>query len=138
MSTTTPPNPPKLTDVARSASVDIATATEALLPFLQSDDRPTAVVAYHDPIALGALCAARRLGLRVPADLSVTGFDDSFGEVADPPLTSVSHAPLEIARAAVELFLELRDSQGSPAPQTSRLVVVTPRLIVRASTGPAL
>ncbi|MFP4359018.1 MAG: LacI family DNA-binding transcriptional regulator, partial [Puniceicoccaceae bacterium] len=88
----------------------IATATEALIPLLRSADRPSAIVAYHDPIALGALCAARRLGLRVPADLSVTGFDDSFGEVADPPLTSVSHAPLEIARAAVGLFLELREN----------------------------
>ena len=123
------------TAVARA----IATATAAILPAIGSADSPTAVVAYHDLIALGALAAARRLGLRVPEDLSVTGFDNSFGEVADPPLTTVSHAPLEIARAAVELLLQRmkNDPQAASRGHTPpKHLLVTPKLIVRVSTAP--
>jgi len=112
----------------------IAATREALLSVLSGRSRPQAGVCYHDPMALGVLAAARQLGLRVPEDLSVTGFDDSYGEVADPPLTTVSHSPMEIADAAVEMLLDIVKQKGD-AEFTAAPVVVRPQLIVRESTG---
>jgi len=113
----------------------IANACQRLIPVLSDPQRPHAMICYHDPIALGAISAARHVGLEVPRDLSIIGFDDSYGQVADPPLTTLSHAPEEIADAAVEMLLDIlkqkNDAEFSPSP-----VVITPRLVLRESTGP--
>src|SRR3954467_15967983 len=62
----------------------------AALALLQASPRPTAVLAMSDQLAIGAVGAARELGLRVPRDLSVVGWDDSPGaRTSDPPLTTV-------------------------------------------------
>lgn len=112
----------------------IETARRTLLPVLSGTERPDGIVCYHDPIALGALAAARRAGLAVPRDLSIIGFDDSFGEVADPPLTSLSHCPEEIATAAVDMLLDIL-KQGTEIEFTEAPVIITPRLVVRDSTA---
>lgn len=92
---------------------------------------PTAVFCVNDPTALGLLSAARELGIRVPEDLSVVGFDDD--EVAAnawPPLTTFRQPVAEMAVAAFESVLDQiagRESNGR--------LFSTP-LIVRATTGP--
>ena len=100
---------------------------------LSRQDRPTAIFASNDLQALGVYQAAREAGLRIPADLSVVGFDDlPIAALVDPPLTTV-HQPLtEMAVAATELALAL--GRGENPPQTGVELATT--LTVRNSTAP--
>jgi DNA-binding LacI/PurR family transcriptional regulator len=94
---------------------------------------PTAIVACNDGTALGVYQAAHEVGLRIPEDLSVVGFDDipSSREMI-PPLTTVRQPLREMAAAATEVVVAL--SRDEP-PKQSRLVLATD-LILRASTAP--
>ncbi len=95
--------------------------------------RPTAILAGNDLCALGTLAAAREIGLSVPAELSVVGFDDiALARVVTPPLTTVRQPAQAIARMAVEQLLRAQDRTGHPESVT---LVVRPRLIVRSSTA---
>lgn len=97
--------------------------------------RPTAVLAMSDAMAIGAMTAARELGLRIPDDLSVVGFDDiDLAAHVDPPLTTV-HQPIRQKGAdAVRLLLAEVEQREANRPEHLRLET---RLIVRGSTGPA-
>ena len=88
-----------------------------------------------DAIAIGAMRAAADLGLRIPEDLSVVGFDDiDLGGFVDPALTTV-HQPIRLKGAdAIRLLLREVDGSSSLAPEHVRLAT---KLVVRASTGPA-
>lgn len=101
------------------------------LRMLERDDRPTAIFAGSDLQALGVFDAARRLGLSVPRDVSVVGYDDlPLAEWSSPRLTTV-HQPLrEMAETAARLVLDPQDD-GAPA----RLDLAT-ALVVRDSTAP--
>ena len=93
---------------------------------------PTAVVCDDDKLAAGACKAARRLGLRVPDDLSVTGFDDlSLATAIDPELTTVRLPAEEFGAHGMRALLAVLDGH---AADTAPLPV---RLVVRGSTGPA-
>ena len=98
---------------------------------LSADDRPTAVFAASDTQALGVIAAARDLGLRVPDDLSVIGYDDI--EAADyVGLTTISQRLFESGRLGAELLLsEIREPGDQPP--VARL---DPQLVVRATTAP--
>ncbi len=120
--------------------------------------RPTAIVAYNDLMAIGALRAIRAAGLVVPADISVVGFDDvSFAAFTEPPLTTIRQATAEMGRWAVAA---IRDRLGSPgrdpatppaaaeaaapgegplpaAAEPARNVILPVGLRIRRSTGPA-
>jgi LacI family transcriptional regulator len=101
---------------------------------LPKRERPTAIMCANDAMAVGALCAAAELGVRVPEQLSVTGYDDIVqARFTVPPLTTVSQ-PLDVmAHEAIDrLLLRVADRGAPPAPVT-RLHPV--RLIVRGSTG---
>jgi DNA-binding LacI/PurR family transcriptional regulator len=93
--------------------------------------RPTGLVAVCDEVAIGAIIAARRLGLGVPGDLSVVGIDDhEYAEMF--ALTTLQQVPREQGRAAVELLeARLADTTIESHPTPSQA-----RLIVRATTGP--
>lgn len=100
---------------------------------LSLPDRPTAVFAGNDLQALGLYEAARELGLRIPEDLSVVGFDDlPVARWVGPPLTTVRQPLTEMAEAAARLVLEL--GRGDEAPVATRVELAT-SLVVRASTG---
>lgn len=91
-------------------------------------DGATAVVCYNDQIALQTIHLLERLGLRVPQDVSVVGFDDSdLCRLSSVGLTSVAHAHQAIGRAAAQGLLGLI---GGGRPFARRL---TPRLVVRES-----
>jgi DNA-binding LacI/PurR family transcriptional regulator len=99
---------------------------------LDRPDRPTAIFAATDVQALGAYQAARELGLRIPDDLSVVGFDDlPVVSWVDPPMTTVRQPLTEMAAAATELVLAL--GRGEPAPQLGLEIATT--LTVRSSTA---
>lgn len=96
-------------------------------------DRPTAIFTANDVQALGVYQAARDAGLRIPADLSVVGFDDlPVASWADPPLTTVHQPLVEMAIAATELALAL--GRGERPVQT-RIELAT-SMTVRQSTAP--
>ncbi|MEU3050443.1 MULTISPECIES: LacI family DNA-binding transcriptional regulator [unclassified Streptomyces] len=94
----------------------------------------TAVVCASDMMALGAVRAARQQGLRVPAEVSVVGFDDSpLIAFTDPPLTTVRQPVQAMGQAAVRALLE--EIGGTPAPHSE--FVFMPELVVRGSTASA-
>jgi LacI family transcriptional regulator len=89
------------------------------LDLLAADPRPTAVFAANDVIAFGALDAARRVGVRVPDELSIVGFDDiDMAGWEGFSLTTVRQPLAEMARAAANLLMERIASNGEMPPQT--------------------
>lgn len=103
----------------------------ALLHLLDGEERPTAILACSDYIAVGVLQAARHRGLAVPADMSLVGFDDMpFAELVDPPLTTVRQPVAEMGRLAFERLLARLSNADTP-PLT-RLPV---ELVIRHSVA---
>ncbi|MEV0401184.1 LacI family DNA-binding transcriptional regulator [Actinoallomurus sp. NPDC050550] len=97
------------------------------------DQGCTAICCGSDMMAIGAIRAARQRGLRVPADVSVIGFDDSpLMAYVDPPLTTVRQPVRDMALVAVRSLLD--EIQGVGAPHTE--LFFRPELVVRSSTGP--
>lgn len=117
-------------DVAATAEAGYAAACELLdLP-----DRPTALVGFNDKVAVGALRAAYERGLRVPDDLSVSGFDDiDLSQATLPQLTTVRQPLEEMGRMAVTLLMRILDGHEAE----SLHVELATELVVRDSTGPA-
>ena len=107
---------------------------EAAERLLAGADRPTAVFASNDDMALGVMAVANRLGLNVPAALSVAGFDDTPGaKVVWPQLTTVRQPIKAMAAAAADLLLSGAARFEGPIPP-SRLLEF--ELVLRESTGP--
>jgi LacI family transcriptional regulator len=98
--------------------------------------RPTAIACWSDLTAMVVIRTATQMGIRVPEELSVTGFDDLAGAALyNPPLTTVSQAFEEIGSTAVRRLLN--GPNGTPVKQKQcREEVLPVRLIVRASTAP--
>ena len=104
----------------------------AACELLDLNPRPTALVAFNDKMAVGALWAAAERGLQVPADLSVAGFDDiDVSRAARPMLTTVRQPLEEMGRMAVTLLMRLLDRHTLEALHVS----LATELIVRDSTG---
>ena len=96
------------------------------------EEKPTAVFCDDDLIAAGLYLAARDLGLRLPDELSVVGFDDmDFARVLDPPLTTVALDAGLLGSTSFEL-LEVRMS----GERTLKRIVLPAELLVRGSTAP--
>jgi DNA-binding LacI/PurR family transcriptional regulator len=110
-----------------------AAGYSAAQELLAATDRPTAMVALSDILAFGALDAARDAGITVPADLSITGFDDqpeaSHGR---PQLTTVRQSIEAKGRVAADFLVAAINGDDQPRHQ-----VLHTTLIVRESTGPA-
>lgn len=121
-------------EVVWSGRYDEEAGVVAGRTLLQRDDLPTAVVAGSDQIAFGVLQAMLRAGVRVPDDLSLTGFDDiRLVGLTGVELTTVRQDPALMGDAAVEAAIRrVEDPSASPA-----LRVVPATLVVRRSTGPA-
>jgi LacI family transcriptional regulator len=96
-------------------------------------ERPTAVFAFSDELALGVIEAARVRGLRVPEDLSVVGFDDTqMAQFASPPLTTVRQPLREMGAVALRTALQLAAGEKVHF----RHVELATELVVRQSTAP--
>jgi LacI family transcriptional regulator len=104
------------------------------LELLAGPDRPTAVFCATDDQAIGVLRAARELGLDVPQDLAVAGFDDvKEAALTDPPLTTVASDREGMAKAAVELVLD--DGLRVAGSRRQRVRQFPAGLVVRRSCG---
>jgi LacI family transcriptional regulator len=105
----------------------------AFTRLLGREHRPTAVFVTSDLMALGGLCAAGASGVRVPAQLSVVGYDDIAGAgYALPPLTTVAPPKRAMAQLAIELLIDRIRGQYAPLRNTA----LASTLVVRASTAP--
>jgi LacI family transcriptional regulator len=111
----------------------IPTGEIAADELLSRSEPPTAIFAFNDNAAIGILNVARRRGLRVPEDLSVVGFDDTFqATIVTPQLTTVRQPLAELGRLGVSLLMRLIEGQRLDA---LRIELAT-TLVVRDSTGP--
>lgn len=108
---------------------------EVIREMLTRPDRPTAILCLFDGLALTVLAEAAALGLAVPADLSVIGFDNIASAAhARPGLTTFDSDTIEGGRRVAQMLVE-RIASGVDAPATTHLI--HPRLILRGSHGPA-
>jgi DNA-binding LacI/PurR family transcriptional regulator len=127
---------------ARVTAVQVAhnserDAYEGARLLLDADDRPTAVLCFSDLMALGVVHAAQDLGLRVPDDVSVVGFDDSaLASRMRPALTTVRQDLAAKGRAAVALLTRAIERQRAGEDPDPERVVLPTELVVRRSTAP--
>lgn len=99
-------------------------------------DRPTAIFAANDQSALEVVRTARALGLGVPGDLSVVGFDNTpDSALCDPPLTTVDQSLQDMGREAVQILVSLVEQPADDRPEPVHVRLPT-ELVVRHSTGP--
>jgi DNA-binding LacI/PurR family transcriptional regulator len=111
-------------------------AHRAALELLRLPEPPTAILAMSDVLALGALQAADELGVSVPVELSLVGFDDSpAAALATPPLTTVAQPHEEKGRLATERLLRAIEHRAEPESRPARVILPT-ELVVRESTAP--
>jgi DNA-binding LacI/PurR family transcriptional regulator len=115
--------------VATPPGKGIETGRLGAARLLDRAERPTAILALSDLLAIGVIQGARDRGISVPHELSVTGFDDvPEAALVDPPLTTIRQSHHLKGSEAVRLLLEGEDAQS---------VLLPTELVVRASTSPA-
>jgi LacI family transcriptional regulator len=124
---------PRRPEYVGSGDFYAESAVEAARRLLTLAEPPTAIFAASDLMAVGAIQAARELGLRVPDDLSVVGFDDiQLAELLDPPLTTIRQDKRGLGIAAGQAIVALIESADTPLPR----LVLPVELVVRSSTAP--
>jgi DNA-binding LacI/PurR family transcriptional regulator len=100
---------------------------------LEMENRPTAIFACNDLMAMGVMQSAFRHGLRIPEDLSVVGFDDIYwSKYATPPLTTVKLPIHQMAEEAINCFLDRLEKPD----RACRTVTLEVQLEKRGSTAP--
>lgn len=111
----------------------IENGARAFARLMQQTPRPTAVLCGNDVLAVGALRQAQAMGIKVPADVSITGFDDiELAQVAQPALTTVHVPHREMGRVAAQTLARML--QGDPVTKAAALET---RLVLRDTLGPA-
>lgn len=106
---------------------------QALHRLLDLPNPPTALLAVNDLMAIGAIMACRKRGIRVPEQMSIVGFDDiPFAALTTPPLTTVAQPTYELGYKAAELLLR-RFQQPNLPPQQ---VTLQCKLVIRQTTAP--
>jgi LacI family transcriptional regulator len=121
-------------ELVQRGNLDVATGRAAALALLRLPEPPTAIFGFNDNMAIGALQAARELGLRVPEDVSVVGFDGLWGSRLVTPTLSTVRQPLEeMGRLAVRLLAGALQGQRAEA---TRIEVSTAFVAGESSAAP--
>lgn len=103
---------------------------------MEAGERPTGWVTYNDELAVRLLDIVRSADLRIPHDLSLVGFDDSFLATAtEIKLTTIRHPKEELGLRAADTMLSMIEEKGYR--EEGCQWIIPPELIVRESTGPA-
>lgn len=120
--------------VAAEYAVDLIAVGQHLAEhLLASGVEPTALFAATDQMALGAMRAVREMGLRIPEDIAVVGFDDiAYASVVTPPLTTVAQPKLRMGAVAMRLLSESIKGHAERAP---RRILLPADLVIRESCG---
>lgn len=118
-------------DVVETLNLSAAEGVQAGRMLATGEERPDAVFAANDVVALGVLQGLIQNGMRVPEDIALVGYDDiDFAASASVPITSIRQPREQIGTEAVELLLAEADGDAAP-----RQIVFDPELVVRASSG---
>jgi LacI family transcriptional regulator len=121
-------------ELIRVGDYDLEMSEVPARQLLSLFDRPTAIFAANDLSAIQTMHVARSLGLSIPGDVSVIGFDNiPESALTAPPLTTIDQSIQEMGRRAVELLIDLIEGNAEPPGQ----VTLPTRLVVRQSCGPA-
>jgi LacI family transcriptional regulator len=121
-------------ELIRVGDYDLEMSEVPARQLLSLSDRPTAIFAANDLSAIQTMHVARSLGLSIPGDVSVIGFDNiPESALTAPPLTTIDQSIQEMGRRAVELLIDLIEGNAEPPGQ----VTLPTRLVVRQSCGPA-
>ncbi len=116
-----------------STELSFAAGARAVTALLSLPSPPTAIFCHSDIVAIGAMLQAKRLGFRVPQDISFIGFDDiQFAEYCEPALTTIAQPRYDIGRQA--MLLLLNSLKGNDVPIGSRLLDA--KLVIRESVAP--
>jgi LacI family transcriptional regulator len=116
----------RLVQADATISAGYAATDEALT------DQPTAIMAYNDLAAIGVMARLTELGIRVPEDISVTGFDDiEMAALARPPLTTATSPKAELGGLAWELLSAALKGKRAAVPP-----LLPAKVVIRSSTGP--
>ena len=119
--------------IRRAAAFNEAAGLDHARELLGAADRPTAIVAANDLLALACYSAAAEHGLSCPADVSIVGFNDmAFASRFSPPLTTVRAPQYEVGKRAAELLLARLDDADIPPER----IVLDTHLVIRSSTAP--
>lgn len=120
--------------VAQRGDFTFRAGAERLAGLVGGGRKPTAIICANDDMAIGAMFSAHRLGLAIPRDLSIVGFDDTpVSEICWPPLTTVRHPVKAIGALAVDrLVARIKGAAGREA----RTDLVAHAIVVRDSAGP--
>ncbi|MEE4598353.1 LacI family DNA-binding transcriptional regulator [Streptomyces sp. DSM 41524] len=119
--------------VTSARAMTFAEGASAAQKLLDSADPPTALLAANDMLALGAYKTISERGLRVPADISVVGFNDMpFAENFQPPLTTIGIPHRAMGARAASLLLDVLADKGARQPDVTVMPV---RLVTRQSTS---
>ena len=110
----------------------VEAGAEGLSALLRRPDRPTAVLCGNDVLAAGALSAAAEMGLRVPDDISITGFDDiEIATIVSPPLTTVHVPHRRMGQEAAKMLIAMRAD-----PERIARVAIEAEIVMRETLGP--
>lgn len=127
---------PLLPDWIQAEANNAGGGYRAMQVLLGLKERPTAVFAADDIMAIGALKAVTDAGLQVPRDISIVGFDDiDLAQFFCPALTTMRQPIDAMSAQVLKLILDLIDSPQRPQEET--LIRIPPVLVIRQSTGPA-
>ena len=119
-------------DMIARGAYSFESGIECTRALLTSSNRPTAIFASNDEMAVGAITAAQEMGLKVPDDLSVAGFDDSIlASRIIPRLTTIRRPVMQMARKAAVKLIAAVDGREEDA---CRGVTLVPSLVIRDST----
>jgi LacI family transcriptional regulator len=121
-----------------TASLDTESGVVAAdeLAAMPADERPTAVFAANDLLAIGVLQGFVTHGLRVPEDVAIIGYDDiSFAAAAAVPLSSIRQPRQALGRRAAELLFAEIESADQDEPHAHAAVLFSPELVVRRSSA---
>jgi DNA-binding LacI/PurR family transcriptional regulator len=109
---------------------------ESLEYFTKLNNSPTAIVCFNDMLAIGVLKGCSQAGIRVPEQLSVTGFDNiTYSAFTSPSLTTFDQPKRSIGREAAQLLLDLLKPENEEPSETQNVKVLKGELLVRASTA---
>jgi DNA-binding LacI/PurR family transcriptional regulator len=104
--------------------------------FLQLKNPPTAIMCFNDMLAIGVLKGCEQAGLKVPEDMSITGFDNiTYSAFTHPSLTTFDQPKRSIGMEAAQLLLDLLNSENIKSPLTPKVKILKGNLLVRDSTS---
>ena len=107
---------------------------DVIVDYLRRPERPEAIFAATDMLAIKIMSVIRHLGLRVPEDIAVVGFDDILTSgYINPPLTTVRQPAQQIGQEAAKVLFDLIDNEGTPRPTVHERI--KGELVIRESCG---